>query len=77
MPTPKQLDRWSTIIGVIFVLMAIIMVWLPLFVELKKDLLEMWWWPLGTCLIGFGAIFTKEAFFKAVGGFFKRKSETL
>jgi hypothetical protein len=77
MPTPKQLDRYSTIFGAFFIVMAMVMFWLPMFIDLKKDLLEMWWWPVGTLAIGMAAIFAREEFFKAIGSFFKRKADTL
>jgi len=77
MPTPKQLDKYSTILGSICILMALVMFWLPMFVDLKKDLIEQWWWPVGTFAIGIGMIFSKESFFKALNNFFTRKANIL
>lgn len=77
MPTPKQLDQYSTILGVICIVMAVVMFWLPMFIDLKKDLIEQWWWPVGTFAIGVGMIFSKESFFKALNNFFTRKSNNL
>lgn len=77
MATAKQLDQWSTFLGWILIIMALIMFWLPMFITLKKDLIDMWWWPVGSLVSGIMLIFCKESFFKSLNNFFTRKANNL
>lgn len=76
MPKEKRAEI-STIIGLVFVLLATLMYALPIFVEVKKDYTEEWYVPFTFGLVGLGLIGIPDELFGSLAKLFKRKSDEL
>jgi len=73
----KSLEILTNWIGGIMVGLSLIIVTAPIFVEVKRDYTEHWWFPLSIFICGIMLIGAKEAFFSSLAKFLNKKSDQL
>jgi len=64
-------------IGYIMVILSLLIVAAPIFIEVKRDYTQQWSVPISLFIGGIGFIAVKEKVFAAVGKWFDKKSDSV